>query len=205
VTERLVRMPDQFRPARDTPMAATPTCCCCCCCCIATLITSSVVLPMRVELMSRGPDGQPMPADQVRASKWIAGGAPFLSFGLGIVLGVGTREIGPFGWGFPIIFVLLVVLAFAPLGRGVAAIPTTIVFFAAFAAEFVIGLFGVLSTGGLLYLAYGVIMSWLVIRGHRQAVKRLREGTSPASFSPPSWSPPTKDLPPLPRPPSSEE
>ena len=56
LTSQLVRLPDQFRPARSAPTAATPTCCCsccCCCCCAATLISASVVLPTQVEILAR--------------------------------------------------------------------------------------------------------------------------------------------------------
>ena len=204
MTDRLVRMPDQFRPARDTPIAATPTCCCCCCCCLATMITASVVLPMRVEIMAHAPDGTMIAADRVRSSKLIAGFAPFLSFAIGVGAGFAVKEIGPFGIGFPLILLLLLGVAFGPFGRGTTSIPTTLVFFVAFAVEFVVGLFGILATAGIGYLAFGIIGSWLVIRQNLQAVQRVRGGPQ-NFFGPEQWEPRPNTPPPLPRPPSSDE
>lgn len=205
MTARLVRMPDQFRPARDAPIAATPTCCCCCCCCIATLITASVVLPMRVELMSHGPDGERIAPAQVRSSKFVAGTAPILSFVLGSLLGFGIKEVMPFFVGFPLILMLMLGLAFAPFGRGVTAIPTTIVFFLAFAAEFMVGGFGILATAGILYLAVAVVFSVLVINQYRAKLRHVRMAPTQNYFGTPAWEPRPSDPPPLPRPPSSEE
>ncbi|HVF75263.1 MAG TPA: hypothetical protein VM938_09450 [Acidimicrobiales bacterium] len=190
-TGAAVRMPDQFRPSRDTPMAATPTCCCCCCC-LSTVITASIVLPMRVELLARqAPSVAPA---RVTTSKTVAVAAPLGSFALSLLV--------VWRWGEPAAFTAVLLVAtmaslavvFAPFGSPLRSLKVTAVLAAAFVAEFTVGLVGILATAGIGYLAVAVFGAVVVVNFHR----RQLAGTRPAFQAVDAPAPP-----PVPRPPSN--
>lgn len=195
MTDVLVRLPDQFRPSRDTPMAATPTCCscCCCCCCISTLITSSIVLPMRVELMAR--EAQSPPAAQVGTSKMLAGLAPVAA----MVMGIGAARVSQ----DPLVvlgvaalaMVGMLAMAFAPFGHGIRAVTATVAFVIAFVVEIVVGAFGILATAGIGYAIVAILAGIGVVRYH---TRLLGDGPGPGAGPRAPGSPP----PPVPKPPS---
>ena len=214
---QLVRVPDQFRPGRASAQAPTPTCCCCCCCCIATMVTSSVVLPMRVELAAlRQPqEARPDPAS-VRAAKWLAGLAPWVALFATIAVGMTTRQVGGFLSPIAIVLLLLLMGAFAMVGRPAIGFLATVVFSVAFVLEVVVGVVGIFATAGIGYLVVGVAASWGAIAVNVRKLREARAGPGGAlsGFAGPVW-PPAPPMPPaapprvgppvLPRPPSSEE
>lgn len=200
MTDVLVRLPDQFRPSRDTPMAATPTCCscCCCCCCISTLITSSIVLPMRVELMAR--QSPSAPANRVGTSKMLAGLAPVAA----VVMAIATARVSQ-----DALFVLvasalamagMLALAFSPFGHAMRSVTATVAFVVAFVAEVFVGAFGILATAGIGYAIVAILAGIGVVRHHTRLLAGGDQGPGPGhGGARPPGSPP----PPLPRPPSS--
>ena len=200
---RLVRAPDQFRPSRDMPMAATPTCCCCCCCCIGTLVTSAVVLPMTVELLRRGADPQvvaPVSEAQVRGAKAVVGLSPFLALAAALVVGGRFDNFSlSLACGLGVLFAAGA-YAFGMFGRPALAVATTTVIGASFAVEVVVGFFGVLATAGIGYLVYVALLMTLVVRAFQRRLQG--PGGGPATGGGPPSSGYTPPPPPLPRPPS---
>lgn len=190
MTGAAVRLPDQFRRGRDTPMAATPTCCCCCCC-LSTLLTSSVVLPMRVELLAR--QASSVPPARISTSKLLAGMAPVGSLALATLGGIVFGNIAVFLVAWPLAMAGALAWAYAPFGHALGSLKVTAVFAVAFAFEFLVGLYGLILTAGIGYVLIAGFGGHRVLRAHKrrlaegQAAPRVIEGRPP---------------PPVPRPPS---
>lgn len=203
MTDVLVRLPDQFRPSRDTPMAATPTCCscCCCCCCVATLITSSIVLPMRVELLARE-SAVTVPAGRATWSKVLAGLAPVASFVLAIVAAQTIGNLTAFLLAFVLVLFGMVSAAYAPFGQSMRALPVVLAYIGAFGVEFIVGGFGILATAGIGYAIVALLAAIGVVRMH---TRRLAVGTHSPGDPGAGRRGPERPPPPLPRPPSSDE
>jgi hypothetical protein len=174
---RLVRLPDPFRPSRSAPLAATPTCCCCCCCCVATLVTSSVVLPMRLELRARR--GSPELSSRLRDSKIAVGVAPWLGLAVALGLAIALESLPV----FVLVYIVGMYAALALTDRSPtrwrdASLPT-LVFGVVFAVEFVVGAVLILATAGIGYLIVGVLIPWLVIRAFGRRLKPPLDSAAP--------------------------
>lgn len=196
----LVRLPDQFRSTRRTPLAATPTCCCCCCCCLATVVGGVTSLPNHIEsetlqsvLGRPGQDPRPPidPHRLRRARAWARGALPLT---LATAIGAGMLFAGALDTGSlaaPLFFgvtggalFFAMAMAHEPLpNRWFNATVGTLIFSILFAVEFFAGAMLVLATAGIGYLVFAPLAILAVTARSRRRLSMLR--TSVAALSSP--------------------
>jgi hypothetical protein len=173
---------------------------------VATLVTSTVVLPIKVERKSFDLPLEARPdRAQLVSSKWVAGVAPVLAVAAAIAAGVAFQN----GFASLVVFAIamagMLAMAFGPVHRSGLSVAYTVIFAAAFAAEVVAGGILLLATAGVGYLVLGGGAAWGLIAVNVRSVRAARAGRDGAPPVPPKSSPPSAPPPLLPRPPSSED
>jgi hypothetical protein len=169
-------MPDQFRPGRDTPASATPTCCCCCCCCVVTIVTAAVVIPMRMELAERRAAAAGVPG-RVGALGKLAG---FLAPPAAVGAGVWTAMVGDglTTLALPVavvVFVALVAWGYRELVTPARVLGTTALFVVGIVAELPIGARLLIDGNGGAYVLLGIVVLAAMVGRHLALLRRAAE------------------------------